>query len=193
MSRESIVPSVELGLKCRHLLQGQVVRCGSRVNLFEDTSKDASGSEEGKGAGESSVLAGKSRLEALLGDILVISVGRILSLDILLLEELGKAENGGGEAVEGIEGPEDLLPGLNGQGAEREALLALVKSKAVRKSDRDTLVVLKALVVGAHGAVEDGKGEALEGVHGVLHENRIECPAPLVLTSRELREIGSIR
>ena len=193
MVGKSVVPSIELSLKRGHLLERQFMGCGSRVDLLENSRKDASSSEESESTGEAGVFTRESGLETLLGDILVIGIAGVLGLNVLLPQELGKSKKGSGEAVKGVQRPEDLLPCLDGQGTEGEALLALVKSEAVGKSDGNTLVVLKSLVVSAHGAVEKSKGEALEGVHSVLHENGIESLAPLLLTCGKLWKIGSIR
>ena len=193
MGRESVVPSVKLGLKPGHLLQGQLVGCGSRVVLLKNTCKNATRSEKSQGTGKTSVLARESGLEALLGDVLIVSVGGILGLDILFLEELRKSKNSGRETVEAVQSPEDLLPCLDSQGTEGEALLALVKSKTMRKTNRNTLVMLEALVICPHGAVEECKSEALEGVHSVLHKHGVERLAPLYLAGSKLGHVRGIR
>lgn len=81
------------------MLQRELVGRGGGIVLLENFAQDAAASEQSEGAGEFGVLAGKSRLEALLGDVLIIRVRGILGVDVVFLEELRKAENGTRETV----------------------------------------------------------------------------------------------
>jgi hypothetical protein len=128
-------------------------------------------------------------LEALLGNVLIISIAWIFSLNVVFFEQLGKTKSSGRKAVESVKRPENLLTGLNREGSKGEPFLALVQAQTVRQANGNTLVVLKPLVVGTHGTVEKGKSKALEGVHGVLHENGVEGGLPLLLAIGKLREI----
>jgi hypothetical protein len=44
--------------------------------------------------------------------------------------------------VERVESPEDFLPGLNGENAEGESLLALMQPEPVGQANRDAFVML---------------------------------------------------
>ncbi len=181
------MPAVQLVLERSHLLQGEVVSSCRRVVCVQDPGEDASHAEESQGAGKAGVFAGQGGLEALFGNVLIIRVRRVLCLQVLLLEHLGEAESGSRETVNGsaggprntcwrrgnlpvngVQGPEDLFPRLQSEGAKREALLALVEAEPLRQADGNSLVVLQAAVVGGKGAVEQGEDQALQGAHGVL-------------------------
>ena len=58
------------------------------------------------------------------------------------------------------------------------------------EADGDGLVVLHALVVGAHGAVDEGEDQALQRVHGVVHEDGLERAVPLLLAHGDLLQVG---
>lgn len=75
--------------------------CG-RIVLLQDLGKDARTAEQSQGTGQPGVFAREGGLETLLGDVFIISVGGVLSLDVLLPEELGEAQDRGREAVERV-------------------------------------------------------------------------------------------
>lgn len=91
--------------------------------------------------------------------------------------------------IKHIKRPKDLLTGLDCQDTKREPFLALVESQPVRQTNSNALVVLEPLVVSPNGAVHESKQQALKRHHGIIHENRLEGPLPLLLTRRDLLEI----
>lgn len=97
-------------------------RC-RRVDPVQNLGQDARSAEERQGTGQTSALPGEGWQEALLGDVLIIHVIGIFRVDVVLLNQFGQAECGSRKTVQGVQGPEDLFPRLNGQCAEGEALL----------------------------------------------------------------------
>jgi len=91
--------------------------------------------------------------------------------------------------VKHVQSPKDLFSGLNREDAKRKALLALMKSETVRQPNGNALVMLQSFVVGPDGAVHHGKQQALEGDHGVIHEDGVQRSLPLHLASRNLLKV----
>lgn len=59
----------------------------------------------------------------------------------------------------------------------------------MRKSHSNALVVLQPLVVGPDSAVHQSKDEALEGKHGVVHQDSLQRLVPLCLASGQLLKV----
>lgn len=94
-----IVPRVQLRLEAFHLLKGKLVGGCGRVVLLKNASKDPTRPEESQGAREAGRLAREGRLEALFCDVFVISISRVLSVNVFLLQQLGESKSGGSKAA----------------------------------------------------------------------------------------------
>ena len=100
MLRQILGPLIEVRLQRRHLLKRELVRGGGGIILLQNPGENPGCPEEGKGGGESRMLAGEARLESLFGNILIIGIGWVFRMDVIVLEQLGKAKDSGGHAEE---------------------------------------------------------------------------------------------
>lgn len=97
--RQVIIPLGQFRVQSRELLDGNLVSSRCRIDLFENLGKDAGAAEESQCAAETSGLAREGRLEALFSNVFIIRIHRILSMDVILLQQLGKAEDGSRETT----------------------------------------------------------------------------------------------
>src|SRR6266699_5160395 len=65
-----------------------------------------------------------------------------------------------------------------------------MQAKPMRQANSNAFVVLQPLIISPDGAVDQSQDQALEGIHGVVHQDSIQGPLPLEFTSRDLVEIG---
>jgi hypothetical protein len=98
MCRKVLIPRVKLAAQIAQLLQREIVRFGSRVDLLEHAGENPGGFEQTQSAGNARRLPRKCGLEALFRHILIVGIRRVLRLDVILIQELGQAEDGGGKA-----------------------------------------------------------------------------------------------
>jgi hypothetical protein len=96
--RKSVVPHIQFFRQRRKLLQREIVRRTSGIDLLQYPGENTSSTEECESTRHSSVLTRARRLEPGLVNILLISVMRLLTVDVLILELFGKTQRDGGEA-----------------------------------------------------------------------------------------------
>jgi hypothetical protein len=99
MLGQLLIPLVQLGSECKHLLEREVVRGGRGIDLLQDLAKNPRSPEQRQGARQPSRLTRKTRLEALFGNVLIVGIGWELGVDIFLFQKLGETQDGGREAT----------------------------------------------------------------------------------------------
>ena len=72
---------------------------GGRIESIEYASQHTSGTYEGQGGADLGTLARRWDLKAFVGDVLIVGIGRILRLDIVILEQTREPERRRREAV----------------------------------------------------------------------------------------------
>lgn len=90
MWRQGAAPGVQFLGQFTKTLEGELVGCLGRVDLFEYFGQDAAGTEQSEGTREFGRLARQSRLEAAFGDVLVICVHGEFAVDVVVFELSGK-------------------------------------------------------------------------------------------------------
>jgi hypothetical protein len=135
------MPVVELVREIGQLLERQVVGCLGWIDFFKDLGENARRSEQGESTGQLGRLARQSWLEATLSHIFIVSINRVLAVDIVILDVLRQSKYNRRETeskisililrasivrnlpVHSVQGPENLLTGLTGQCTQSKALL----------------------------------------------------------------------
>lgn len=90
---------VKLVAQCGQLLKGQFIRRQSRIGFLQDTRENACCAEQGKCAGKTGGFTRAWGLETAFFDIFLVSVNRILAVDVIIFELLGEAESDSREAL----------------------------------------------------------------------------------------------
>ena len=88
-----LLPLIQLGLDSLQLLQRHLIGGGRWINLLENLAQYPGGSEESEGAREPGILSRQGGLEAFFGNIFVIGIGWVFSMNVLVLQKFRQPKN----------------------------------------------------------------------------------------------------
>lgn len=83
--------------------------------------------------------------------------------------------------VNGVQRPEDLLPGFAAQRSKCEALLRLMQAKTLRQADSQALIFQQPRIISLQEAEDLGKDKALQGCDVIVHKEALNGTLPLGL------------